>query len=316
MEQLSNNALSYLDADITNVATTLTVTDAASFPTSGTFRILINREIMKVTGISGTTLTVVRAQEGTTGVAATKGDMVVAILTKSALLDWAADYASLTSFAAKPTVGLVGRVWYQTDGPYMAIDDGAAWNYRAFSFPLKPPVFSGAWINQGSATLTTTKGYYYLSEPGGSTLNLRIQKVAAPSAPYTITAAFQLLFDKQATAYGGICWRESSSGKLLTWGFDDTDTFVANKYTDASNLSSAVALGPPVKDPRGTGLYWLRLEDDNTDRKLRISLNGQDWTTVFTETRTTFLTPNEVGIFVNSQNSEECSLALYHWEAA
>lgn len=94
--RLSNNALSKLAANITSSATSLTVAtgDGAKFPTlaanqyfmatlvksTGTF------EIVKCTARSGDTLTIVRAQEGTTASAFTTADRIEHRLTAGSLL--------------------------------------------------------------------------------------------------------------------------------------------------------------------------------------------------------------------------------------
>lgn len=95
MAQLfSNNADTFLDATITAVATSLTVSagDGALFtsPTGGDFELVTliegsNIEIVKMTSRSTDTLTVVRAQEGTTGFAFTVGARVDARNTAATL---------------------------------------------------------------------------------------------------------------------------------------------------------------------------------------------------------------------------------------
>jgi hypothetical protein len=68
-EQFTNGAQTTLNGAINNSVTSLVVTSAAGFPTVGEFRILIvaeganTDEILLVTGVSGTTFTVVRAYE-------------------------------------------------------------------------------------------------------------------------------------------------------------------------------------------------------------------------------------------------------------
>lgn len=84
-EQFANNATSLLVGNITNVATSLVVASGTPFPTAGNFRILVESEIMLVTSVSGTTFTVTRAQEGTTGVAHVSGVVVAHILTAGAI---------------------------------------------------------------------------------------------------------------------------------------------------------------------------------------------------------------------------------------
>jgi|TARA_B110000908_G_C10153186_1_gene402368 hypothetical protein len=70
-----NNVKAVLAAAINSSVTTLTVVDASSFPTLGSGDVMyltlsdnLNsvNEIVKCTDVTGTTLTIVRAQEGTT----------------------------------------------------------------------------------------------------------------------------------------------------------------------------------------------------------------------------------------------------------
>jgi hypothetical protein len=83
----TNNAASNLSAPITNTATTITVTTGSGGifpnPTGGNYFMVTLQgisgspiEIVKCTARSGDTLTVVRAQEGTTSSAFSSGDQV------------------------------------------------------------------------------------------------------------------------------------------------------------------------------------------------------------------------------------------------
>lgn len=85
MEHFANNAVSNLAATITSAATTLTVISAASFPTPGNYRILIDSELMEVTAASGNTLTVVRGAEGTTAASHSSGASVINVVTSQSL---------------------------------------------------------------------------------------------------------------------------------------------------------------------------------------------------------------------------------------
>src|SRR5690625_2299382 len=60
----SNNAETKLISSVNSSQTSLTVDDASIFP-DAPFLITVNEEIMRVTNVSGNTLTVQRAQEGT-----------------------------------------------------------------------------------------------------------------------------------------------------------------------------------------------------------------------------------------------------------
>jgi hypothetical protein len=62
-ELFANNAATTLSAAITTaVATTLTVTSATAFPSTGNFRVRVDSEIMLVTGVSGTTFTITQGR--------------------------------------------------------------------------------------------------------------------------------------------------------------------------------------------------------------------------------------------------------------
>ena len=95
--QVKNRAASSLAADITSTATSLTVQtgDGAKFPQPGNgFNITIEDEIFKCTARSTDTLTVVRAQEGTTAAAHTAGKAVELRITAGVIesrTTWTAD---------------------------------------------------------------------------------------------------------------------------------------------------------------------------------------------------------------------------------
>lgn len=101
MQLLKNNVASTLGASLTNVATSLTLAtgEGALFdsPTGGDFFLAtlfqrsgiqeINHEIIKVTARAGDVLTIVRAQEGTTGLAFNVSDPIELRVTDGTLTD-------------------------------------------------------------------------------------------------------------------------------------------------------------------------------------------------------------------------------------
>ena len=96
--KFANNAYSTLSAGITDVATSFDVASVSTFPTIGVsdhmYLSIVGSayvEIVKVTGVSGTTLTVVRGQDGTTGTAHDSGDRVELRVTTAMLTDAIAD---------------------------------------------------------------------------------------------------------------------------------------------------------------------------------------------------------------------------------
>ena len=91
---LANNASTTLASGVTNSATSISVASASGFPSiSGSqfFYVTLddatNIEIVKVTGVSGTTFTIVRGQDDTSGTAFSTGTVVAIRITKLILKD-------------------------------------------------------------------------------------------------------------------------------------------------------------------------------------------------------------------------------------
>lgn len=84
-EQFANNATSVLASSIGSSDTSLTVTTGTPFSSSGNFRIVVDSEIMLVTGRSSNTLSITRGQEGTVAAAHTSGANVTQIVTAGAI---------------------------------------------------------------------------------------------------------------------------------------------------------------------------------------------------------------------------------------
>ena len=91
---LANNASTTLASGVTNSATSISVASASGFPSiSGSqfFYVTLddatNIEIVKVTGVSGTTFTIVRGQDDTSGTAFSTGTVVAIRITKKVLED-------------------------------------------------------------------------------------------------------------------------------------------------------------------------------------------------------------------------------------
>lgn len=185
---------------------------------------------------------------------------------------------------------------------------------------LTPPVNGDfAWINQGGATVTAQKGGIYLSAPSSSLNNLRIRKKSAPSAPYTITAHFLPLIWPTDFNECGLCWRQSSDGKIIAMGLlneiasSGPAMLYLRKYTDASTFS-ATYTNIKLGNLFGPGL-WFRLQDDNTNRKVLISADGLNWMEVHSVGRTDFMTADEVGFYCNANSTAgPVSMLLTSWK--
>lgn len=184
--------------------------------------------------------------------------------------------------------------------------------------PVTAPVDGDfAWINQGGASITATGSRLFLRGPAGTGVNLRIRKKAAPSTPYTITAGFlpaALAFTTQSM---GLCFRQSSDGKLATFTLTCTTgayQFQPLKYTSATVFSAAYTGARSFFTP-GLGMLWFRIADNGTNRILSYSADGDNFIAFHTIGRTDFLTADEVGWYVDEEtNVYDCGMTLVSWK--
>ena len=123
----ANNCNTTLSGSLTNVATTMSVTSATGFPsptgseyfycTLADAATQTTIEIVKVTAVSGTTFTITRGQDGTTGTAFSSGAVVSLRLVRANLndfpkLDEANTFTQAQTFSALTS----GRIPYSTTG--------------------------------------------------------------------------------------------------------------------------------------------------------------------------------------------------------
>ena len=133
----------------------------------------------------------------------------------------------------------------------------------------------------------------------------------APATPYTITA---LIAPQFVTTTGqdraGILFRESGTSKMSSIGFraDNGQLEVLN-WTNNTTLASF-----PVQDVGATGnrgLIWLRLIDTGVNLTYHISMNGQNFTQVYTQARGVPFTvaPDQYGFWCTSNSAVATGIA-------
>ena len=218
-------------------------------------------------------------------------------------------------YANRPAASNDGNLFFPSDGFVVERDTGAAWVPWGPLFPLIAPIIGDfSWINQGGATLDTSKGGMIIEAPA-STTNLRIQKKPAPGTPYTIDMLFQLRLMGTNYPHAGFCWRESSSGKLVSIDIViDTNIpkFQSNKWNSPTSYNSTYS---NVIDAMVGQMLWIRITDDGVTRKGYTSSDGQHWIEIFSQGHTDFMTPDEVGFYMDTNNSGYAqSITLLHWK--
>lgn len=160
-EKFSNKASTTLNGAINNAVTSLVVTSATGFPTTGTFRIVVDpatasEEIMTVTAVSGTTYTVTRASEAIAGVqtAFSHADLAVIkhVLTAGAVQSLGLIFLEQQTASVSATLDFT--TWYST-----------AYDEYIIEFLAVLPATAGAnllaraSVNGGSSYDSTTGNY-------------------------------------------------------------------------------------------------------------------------------------------------------------
>lgn len=202
-----------------------------------------------------------------------------------------------------------GDLFLPTDGLTLQRSDGTNWYPWGPIFPLTDPALQTfAWVNQGGASVDTSKGGLVLTAPAASSQNFRVYKMAAPATPYKITVGFMVTWgvisgDPQV----GLCFRESGSGKLHTWHLQNDGSA---EYAISQKQNSATAWNSNYSVLTGynriashSGLSWLRIADDGTNRICSYSSDGQNWIAYHTVGRTDYITADEVGICAASNQT-------------
>jgi hypothetical protein len=114
----------------------------------------------------------------------------------------------------------------------------------------------------------------------------------------------------------GICWRESGSGKLLTFGWGTSNyplSFSYAQWTNPTTLSgSQFTVEAPLHYP-----FWIRFADDGVNRTVKVSADGVSFEPVCaSQGRTVFLTADQIGVFANSwktANGVPRIISFLHW---
>lgn len=132
-ERFANSTATTLNGSITSSVTSITLTDASSFPLLN-FRIIVDSEIIFCTSRTSNVLTVVRGQEGTSG----------------------ASHADLTACAHVITAGALDAYRQDLLGAAGMIDTSASLSTDDDNFDDES--FSGAWnVVQGTPNVTITE---------------------------------------------------------------------------------------------------------------------------------------------------------------
>ena len=176
-----------------------------------------------------------------------------------------------------------------------------------------------AWVNQGGATTTVNaNGGINLLAPANAGDSIRIRKKPAPPTPYTIQAAFLINLVNVDSGQCGLCYRQSSDGKLVLFEILRGDTLTENllRCSDWTNPTTFSASNKSAQYQAGiNSLIWMEISDNGTNRIVRWSVNGYNFFEFLSESRTNHLTADEIGFYANTATASwPAACTLLHWK--
>lgn len=318
-EKFTNNAVTTMNQiggiDAVTNPVTFAIANAVGFPTTGNFRIIIDTEILLVTSVSGDSFTASRGQEGTPTTAHDNGATVRHILTAGALTTKFSEMVLTGLYANLPAAGVSGRQYYCTDSPYSLVDTGSAWKHFINGFYVTPPVIGDfSWVNQGTATASATIGGLLVQDATANSSSFDVAQLVrtAPSPTYSVVIGFIPFFTGTAYTLPATLQRESSSGKIITLRYGTSSGMTLEIVLDTAINGTTSSTSVFVRSEEILMSYpvYIKLVDDATDRKYYISSNPFSFPLLFyTEPRTTYATPNQVGFSINTYNQPQAA----HW---
>lgn len=217
------------------------------------------------------------------------------------------------TLASRPAAGTAGNLYLPTDAPYLYRDNGSAWQAFGRIQAMTPPVAANfSWVNQGSASFGTNGGVLSMLAPASTSDNLRLLVKSIPSAPYTITAALVTNSQNVNYLFGGLVLRDSASGKLIVLEQFTNGGFIGLVNYNSPTSQSGTQSGS--KSHGNVGLVWFQIQDDNTNRTFRASADGTNWYQIYSGARTTFITPDQVGFFLDASHATaDATMTVYSY---
>lgn len=324
MERLANHPVSTLTTSINSSATTLDVDDPTVFPGSENFTIKIGVELMRVTGVSGPTFTVIRGHEGTTAASHTAGAVVAMVVTDNVMQQLLAELYQTGISANRPTLVRAGTI-------YQATDVNLSWRYNGTNWDLIKPCYIpyarrinvSGWtdINTTGLTWNDYNGVAINTIAGASGQNIRGKYHTIPTAPFSATLIVGHPPMTQANWQIGIFLHETATSEIKTYMVHGTDNWIRMGVQDwTSSTAFSAELTNNAQMIQNAQWIVVRLTDDNTNWKFEFSYDMQYWTLVHTQARNSFLTPDVIGLGVHkgttyySTNPMPFSF-LGYWEA-
>lgn len=206
------------------------------------------------------------------------------------------------TFANRPdATTCAGKIYYCSDIDLVYLSDGSSWKkirMGAYSGALADPPTTG-WTAVGSASVATSNDAQVvtMTSTGGSVFG-GVVRTLSPSSNYSA----QFCLTQGWTTPGSGRWRvgptlrASGSGNAITFGLwfngSTSGTYEISHWTSGT-LSSVTTSGSLTYS---TVAPFMRIRDNGTNLYYEYSTDNLNWTSIYNEARTGFITADQVGI--------------------
>lgn len=174
-----------------------------------------------------------------------------------------------------------------------------------------------SWVNQGTATLTVNaNGGITLFKPKGSTLSYSLRTMAAPVGAYRLIAGMHATIGLGISFQScGLILRESSSGKFITFTFDNEGSFNGMLVQWYNSPTSFNATKKSQSFAINGALWYFKIQNDGTNHIFSWSLDGYNFITLYSEAKGAFIVPDQIGFFADERtNTYDMNMTVFHWD--
>ena len=317
----TNDYSSTLYSSYTSGGTSLVVVSVSGLPASGRYFILkIELEYFLCTSYTGTTLTVVGAQAGSTAANHSSAAAITGCWIVPSVLDGIrSDQSQVGTYANLPTSGMkTGDRYTCTNRRAEFIYNGSNWDMFYMGLYVPGPFTalpSFSWRNQGLASIITEAGdTEFLIAPLATGDDYKCREINVPgSTPWTITVC--LLPCTPKVNYSSVGLFLSDGTKLITLPVDGQTNFkvAIGQFSSVSSYSSTPLDLGGIATINSLPIM-ARITDDGTNHIFGVSSDGVNWYTA-QQSRTAYMTATKIGYCANSNNATSAAaVRIINWK--
>lgn len=209
-----------------------------------------------------------------------------------------------------PTILNFGAGFKVTSSSSGEADIALAYTGRGIADTI-PTLSSFTQYNQIGATFTQNAWGIGMSAPSVGSFALAALMKAAPSTPYAVVMRLR------GTPFSGTypilapCWSDGTKYHIFGYFFQNPLDYGIGQAASLTSFTTLEQKGPGAL----TMAEWLRLRDDGTNRYFDVSADGNAWYTMYTVSRTDYLTPTQVGVCFGTQG-QAMAATLFSWSGA